>query len=257
MSNWFTVKEIDEKTWRISEEGFWNPTHSYLLAGTKFSLLIDTGTGIDNIKNITDNLTELPVKVITTHAHWDHTGGHRFYDEIYIHREDLLWITEGLPLSLNMIRKALMLKPHRKPLPKDFKIESYFPYRGEAAGVLKDNDIIEPGGRKIRVIHTPGHSPGHISLYEEDKGYLFTGDVLYKGTLYAFYPSTCPEDFSESLQKLCNLKNIIRIFPGHHEPDLDRVYLEKVNEAFLELKEKNLLKHGTGVFEFSGFKIKL
>ncbi len=59
-------------------------------------------------------------------------------------------------------------------------------------------DIISLGNRQIQVIHTPGH----ICLYEKQKGYLFSGDLIYKGTLDAFYPTTNPVDFMKSIKKV-------------------------------------------------------
>ncbi len=49
------------------------------------------------------------------------------------------------------------------------------------------------GGREIEVLHTPGHSPGHMCFWEKSREYLFTGDLVYKDILFAYYPSTDPE----------------------------------------------------------------
>ena len=62
--NWFTVEEIDNCTYAISEYKHWEEVHSYLLLGEKYACLIDSGLGIGNIKKITDKLTDLPVRVI-------------------------------------------------------------------------------------------------------------------------------------------------------------------------------------------------
>jgi glyoxylase-like metal-dependent hydrolase (beta-lactamase superfamily II) len=255
MSPWFTVEKIDDITYAISEYGHWEQVHSYLLTGKEFASLIDTGLGIDDIKKITEELTDLPVKVITTHAHWDHTGGHRLFEEIYVHKEEADWLRYGIPLPLNIIREYVF-GPVTQKLPENFNIENYFPYKGEPAFLLQDNDIIDMGGRRLEVIHTPGHSPGHICLYDRERGYLFTGDLIYKGILFAFYESTNPEEFCNSVEKICKLEKIERILPGHNEPDIDRNYLEEVKMAFQLLKEKGLLKHGTGTHDFGNVKIK-
>ena len=75
MSNWFTVEEIDSQTFAISEYKHWEETHSYLLCGQKSAVLIDTGLGVSNIREIVDGLTKLPIMAVTTHIHWDHIGG--------------------------------------------------------------------------------------------------------------------------------------------------------------------------------------
>ena len=78
MKDWFTVEKIDEDTYAISEYQHWEETHCYLLCGTKRALLIDTGLGVANIKEVVDKLTMLPIFVVTTHVHWDHIGGHQY-----------------------------------------------------------------------------------------------------------------------------------------------------------------------------------
>ncbi len=82
MSDWFTIEKIDNNTYAISEYGHWEKMHSYLLIGKTYALLIDTGLGIGNIKKEVDLLTDLPVKVVTTHVHWDHIGGHSLFGDI-------------------------------------------------------------------------------------------------------------------------------------------------------------------------------
>ena len=83
--NWFTVEKIDARTFAISEYKHWEETHCYLLCGTERAVLIDTGLGVANIKNVVDDLTDLPVSVITTHVHWDHIGGHKYFANFAVH----------------------------------------------------------------------------------------------------------------------------------------------------------------------------
>lgn len=68
--------------------------------------------------------------------------------------------------------------------------------------VLHDGDSIDLGNRKVQVIHTPGHSPGHICFYESDRQVLYSGDLIYAGCLDAFYPTTDPVQFMESVKKV-------------------------------------------------------
>ena len=68
MKEWFTVELLDNDTYVISEYNHWEETHCYLLLGTNKAVLIDTGLGISNIKDVIDELTKLPIFVITTHA---------------------------------------------------------------------------------------------------------------------------------------------------------------------------------------------
>ena len=95
MKDWFTVEKIDEDTYAISEYQHWEETHCYLLCGTKRALLIDTGLGVANIKEVVDKLTMLPIFVVTTHVHWDHIGGHQYFENIGVHiLEDIREISD-------------------------------------------------------------------------------------------------------------------------------------------------------------------
>lgn len=77
--SWLQVGQIEEDTYVISENKHWEETHCYLLLGSKKALLIDTGLGVANIRQVIDNITDLPVEVVTTHIHWDHIGGHKYF----------------------------------------------------------------------------------------------------------------------------------------------------------------------------------
>lgn len=255
MDEWYTIDKIDDKTYVISEYGHWEKTHCYLLIGGKSAALIDTGLGIGNIKNEVDKLTDLPVKVITTHVHWDHIGGHELFNKIYVHKYDEAWLEKGIPVPLEAIRKNVAGTPFGRKPPENFNIDNYKVHTGKPSGILYDNDIIDIGSRKIRVIHTPGHSPGHICLYEEEKGYLYTGDLIYKGTLFAFYPSTDPVLFKKSVERVNSLKGVTNIFPGHNELDVSVNMIDKIRAAFEYIDGRGLLKQGSGIFDFDEFKI--
>ena len=64
-------------------------------------------------------------------------------------------------------------------------------------------------------MHTPGHSPGHMCFWEKEKGYLYTGDLVYQDMLTAWFPSTDPYAYLQSLEKIAGLP-AKRVFPAHH-----------------------------------------
>lgn len=255
--NWFTVGMIDNATYSISEYNHWEKPHSYLILGSKKACLVDTGLGIGNIRKVVDEITDLPVEVITTHVHWDHIGGHHLFNNISVHVNDKEWLEKGFPLPVDKVKENLIKDVNEERFPNDFNIDNYRLFTGEPTHILFDNEIINLGNRKLQVLHTPGHSPGHICLYEKERGYLFSGDLLYKGTLFAFYPSTNPIDFYKSIVRISEINYIDKIFPGHNEIGFDKSFLKAVREAFEELKNKNLLNHGSGMHEYDSFKIKL
>lgn len=252
MRGWFSVEQIGDKSWVISEYRHWEETHCYLLAGEKKALLLDTGLGVGNIRAEVERLTELPVEVLTTHTHWDHIGGHSLFDRILVHPLEREWISGSFPMPLEAVKRNFMSQPCDRP--EGFDIEDYCLYEGGAMGVVEDGTVIDLGGRALEVLHTPGHSPGHICLYEREKGWLFSGDLLYLGCLYAFYPTTDPVAFASSVERVAALP-IQRIWPGHHSLEVPADLALRVRDGFRELKEAGKLFQGAGRFSFEGFQL--
>lgn len=253
---WFTVQQIDSNTLAISEYGHWEKVHSFLLLGKEKAVLIDTGLGIDNIKRIIDQLTTLPIEVITTHVHTDHIGSHGEFEKIYVHEGDKDWLVNGIKgLSIEQIRKDVS-RNITLPIPKTFNPDTYQPFQGEPTGLLNDGDVFDLGNRTLIIYHTPGHSPGHITVFDETNGYLFTGDLLYTETpIYAFYPSTDPVDLVNSLEKISEIPNITMIFGSHNTLGIEPSILKEVKIAVKFLRENGLTKFGTGIHEFNGFSV--
>ncbi|MBD5639634.1 MBL fold metallo-hydrolase [Clostridium botulinum] len=252
MDTWFIVEQIDEVTYVISEYKHWEETHCYLLNGTDKSLLIDTGLGVENIKRIVDQLTNKPVIVIATHIHYDHIGGHGYFKDFYVHEDEVEWINEKFPLSLDYVKKLLAEEPCE--FPANFNINQYEIFKGRPTKIIKDNDVIELGNRSIQVIHTPGHAPGHMCFYEKSSGYLFTGDLIYSGKLTAFFPSTDPTAYMESIKRIATLP-VKKIFPGHHDLNVPIYIIQEIKNSFIQLNKDGKLKHGAGIFTYNNFQI--
>ncbi|SEJ55118.1 Glyoxylase, beta-lactamase superfamily II [Bhargavaea ginsengi] len=254
--DWFTVQKIDSDTYAISEYGHWEKVHSFLLVGRDKAILIDTGLGIGNIRTITDQLTDLPVEVLTTHVHADHIGSHGQFDKFYVHEDELDWIVNGIKGRTDEQIRKDMTRDITIPTPSGFDPEAYRPFRGVPAGTLKEGDAFDLGGRILRIYHTPGHSPGHVTIHDETKGYLFTGDLLYDGTpVYAFYPTTSPEDLIRSLERIADIPGVSRIFGSHNTLGLDPEILQEVKAAAGGLRERNLVRFGTGTHRFKSFSV--
>ena len=249
--NWFTIEKTDENTHIISEYRHWEETHCFLLNGSERSLLIDTGLGIRNISEVVSGLTDKPVTAIATHIHWDHIGGHRYYPDFYAHKAELHWLDGGFPQSLETIKGYVVA---RCDLPEDFNINSYNIFQGKPTRVLHGGERIELGGRTIEVIHTPGHAPGHLCFWEEKTGYLFTGDLVYKGILTAWFPATDPESYLKSLEAISDLP-AKKVFPAHHSLDITPEILIRMRKAFEQLKENGMLHHGGGTFDYGDWGV--
>ena len=255
-TDWFRVEKIDDLTYAISEYGHWERVHSFLLMGSETALLIDTGLGIGNIKKVVDRLTALPVKVFTTHYHWDHIGGHKYFNFIAVHTREKKWMESGIPIPLSVIKQNIMKEPFSITPPEDFDIEKYKIYTGKPSKIIDTDEIIDLGKRKIKILHTPGHSPGHLVFFDCKTKVLFTGDLFYKGTIYVNYPSTDPYKYCESLKKITTtLSGLKRIFPSHNELNIPLEDFHSFVKFVLANREKGKIQHGAGILKYNEYSL--
>ena len=137
--------------------------------------------------------------IINTHGHPDHIGANRKIKEhtnapILIHQYD-----------------APMLAKSGGVLSLIFPVESSSP---PADTFIKDGDLIECAGMKLKVLHTPGHTPGGISLLIDDS--IFTGDTLFSGSIgRSDLPGGSEEVLLNSIKKILSLDENLIIYPGH------------------------------------------
>lgn len=251
MKDWFTIDQIDKETYIISEYRHWEETHCYLLNGYEHSLLIDTGLGICNIYDQITKLTDKPITAVATHIHWDHIGGHKYFPDFYAHKNELKWLSGKFPLTMEQIQGMVV---DRCDLPEGYDVNKYEFFQGKPTKVLTDNEIIDIGGRFVQIVHTPGHSPGHMCFWEKERGYLFTGDLVYKHTLFAYFPSTNPEAYLNSLERVSELP-VKQVFPAHHTLNIKPEILVRMRNAIRQLRAENKLHHGSGTFDYGDWAI--
>lgn len=144
----------------------------------------------------------------------------------------------------------------RCSFPKEFDIDRYEIFHGEPKRLLHDGDSFELGNRLVEVVHTPGHSPGHCCFYEAERRYLYAGDLVYRGCLDAFYPTTDPRAFLRSLKKLEKLE-IDKLLPAHHGLPVPPDIIGRAASAFEKLEREEKLYYGSGIFDFGDFQLRI
>ena len=138
--------------------------------------------------------------------------------------------------------------------PEDFDISTYEMFQGMPTRILKGGEVLDLGGRDVQVLHTPGHSPGHLCFWEEARGDLYTGDLVYLDTLFAYYPSTDPEAYLDSLELIAALP-ARRVLPAHHSLEVSPELPRQMRDALRRLKQEGKLRHGAGTFQYDGWAI--
>ena len=173
---------------------------------TKQAIILDPG--FDNkaeAEQILDYIHKNMLKpkyIVNTHGHPDHTCGNGIIKEKYeipimIHEND----AHMLGNILGKITQFFIFK-HHSP---------------NANIILHDGDLIKFGTETLKVIHTPGHSRGSISLLGQKE--IFTGDTLFAGSIgRTDFPESSEQEMKLSLKKLATLPDHLKVYPGHGPP---------------------------------------
>jgi glyoxylase-like metal-dependent hydrolase (beta-lactamase superfamily II) len=233
---WHTTTRIAENLYRISEPfaaieprvGV-TTANMYLVIGQERAALIDSGTGIGDASAEIRKITPLACSVLNTHYHWDHVGANSLFAESAIHESEVDLLTRVQRVS--WFRAAMRSPAARAVLPASFDPAAYRIRPKPATRVLHDNDVIDLGGRMLRVLHIPGHSPGHVAYLDEAGQVLFTGDSAYLGPVYACFEDSDPVAFARSLKRLAALRGVMTTCPGHNDVITGRDWLRELAES--------------------------
>lgn len=189
----FTVNPYQENTWLIADQ------HGNCA-------VIDPGCHTSSeqqmIKNYLDAQGWNPVILLNTHGHVDHMLGNAWVKDTYqipfhTHRIVVNELERAVPWG-----HMMGIQVAESPSPDHF---------------LEEGDIVQVGEEQLEVIFTPGHSPGHISFFHRAGGHLFSGDVLFQGSIGR---TDLPGGDSHTLmtsitEKLLPLDDEVTVYPGH------------------------------------------
>ena len=231
---WFEVYETTPETYAIYEIGQFEEVISYLIIGEDTAALVDTGNGIGDIKAVAEELTDLPIIVVNTHAHFDHTGGNWAFEEIAIYdhpfaRERV----KGRPHEEigNFLSEGMVWKP----LPKDINPATWYTKPYKVTKWMKEGYRIDLGGKELEVIHTPGHTPDSVSLLERRERLLFTGDIFYPAPIYVYSEESDIDEFISSFRKMVKA-DYDWAMPAHNETVMEKEIIEEVLTSIEAIK---------------------
>jgi glyoxylase-like metal-dependent hydrolase (beta-lactamase superfamily II) len=185
-AGWFHVFQLDDRTYALSEPKYWQENVSYLLIGTDRALLFDTGPGIYSIRAVVRGLTSLPVIVIPSHLHFDHVGDNEEFDDVRL-------------LDTPQLR-AQVHDGYFVESTAQYQLQGSFKYR--VHGWIKDGETVDLGGRSVRLLSTPGHTPDSVSLVDVGRPRLFTGDLVNREITLAAVPGSDVQAMATSLRRL-------------------------------------------------------
>ena len=178
-------------------------TNCYLVADREVGegILIDAPWKIEGqISRLAGELGVTIRLIVCTHGHWDHTMG----------LADLVAAT-GAATAGHEADADLLEHPTFAPFSFPFPLTPVTPNR-----LLHEGDIIAVGAHRFTVLHTPGHTPGGICLYDAEDKLLFSGDTLFAGAMGRLdFPGGDPDAMVHSLQRLRALPADTTVYPGH------------------------------------------
>jgi len=221
----------------------------YLILGLEKNLLLDTSTGIVNLREVVDSFSAYPLTVLNSHDHFDHIGGNAQFDEVWCY---------DLPSAVRHLTNGPTETEQEEILSRTKSLQRLFEYFGyeipekisgkAPTGTVTDGQVIDLGGRKLEVIHTPGHQPSCIMLLDRENKLLFTGDMFYRGPMYCMFDDSCFPDYVQSIRKVADLTKelgISKVYTSHNEPAADAETLQQFADFLEGIEKGEITKYET------------
>jgi len=200
------------------------------VAGRDYDLVIDTGMGLDSLKQWIIQYTDRPIKAIVTHSHFDHSGCLYEFDERLGHRAEADILANPLnekTLFSGTWTQIGIIDPKQHP---EFTAELHKVQAAPLTGYLDEGDVIDLGNTAYQILHLPGHSPGSIGLYDVNNRVLFSGDAIYDGELL---DSLYHSDKSVYLQTLERIETLgANVFHGGHYPSFGSERMQQLIDSY-------------------------
>jgi len=196
--------------------GFNYDSNIYVILGEK-PTIVDCGTGLYNnqvVKKITEILDPKKIEqIILTHEHFDHCGGVRKLHELTNSNAQVFaHVDASEKIEKGDSQFARMLGGVMPKMGVDVK--------------LKEGESIKIGDEEFTVLHTPGHTPGSMCLYDKESKSLISGDTIFSFGSFGRYdfPEGDGNLLKKSIERLSKL-DIVNLYPGHEsivEGDADK-----------------------------------
>ena len=254
---YYQIHQMAEDVYHIYEPG---GVGSTLILGKCQALLIDTGYGFSDIRKVIRSLTNLPVQVVNTHGHTDHTGGNYLFKRVWMNPADRsiykAYNTNQKPLIAAKFQAECKAAGKKNIWPEDFdRIEWYNSKTREFDWLINgqtfdldspkercnqtfDFDMPSRENHLIQTIFMPGHTGGSTMFFDWKNYILFSGDDL-DYSLWLMFDNSAPlYTYQKHLRILKNYP-IEWILPSHRTKMLDPWIIRRLDEAITHLSVEN------------------
>ncbi len=253
-NKWFQVYQLPYNVFAIFEPYHFQEVISFLICGNEKALLLDTGMGIGNIKSVIEQLVSLPLIVVNSHSHFDHTGDNWRFEAVHLLNlpESVFLLEKGYKLPAG--DENLSLNAYRYP--EDLWFD-YTKLQVKPSKIIpvSAGHIFHLGNRSLRVIATPGHSDDSIMLADDENKILFTGDTVYPAPLYAHLSQSNLETYMNTIKRIAAEFSDYTLMCSHNNPIWEGKALFEVENAFLYVYEQKKANPEIKQYQFSDFSI--
>ena len=234
--DWFQVYETFEGVFSIVEPYQYEESISHLIVGDERAILFDTGIGLLPIRPVVERITDRPVTVLNSHTHFDHVGGNAEFTSILAIDSDYTRANmagfDHPRIAADFVPEAFCADP-----PPGIDLDLIHTRPWKASRYIQDGEVLDLGGRRLEILHVPGHAPDATALLDSENGLLFTGDTFYAAALWLFVPETNLDEYDRSITRLANIeKDVKYLFGAHDSARVDAGRLSRVRDAFHKLR---------------------
>jgi glyoxylase-like metal-dependent hydrolase (beta-lactamase superfamily II) len=202
--------------------------------GRDRDLLFDSGLGHVSLAKHVSLLSGHPLLCVASHTHFDHIGSHHEFADRAVHAAEAQILAD--PRNDWTLADRYATDEMFDALPEDWVATAYRIEPAPAGRILADGDVIDLGDRAFTVIHTPGHSPGGIGLYEKKTETFLSGDIVYDGPLIDDCYHSNVEDYLATLERLRHLR--CSVIHGGHFPSFGPVRLGQLIDLYVSGKRQ-------------------
>ena len=202
--------------------------------GRDRDLLFDTGLGHVSLRRHVPLVTERALVCVASHTHFDHIGCHHEFPDRCVHAAEAAILAD--PRNEWTLADRYATDEMFMALPAGWDAARYQIPAAPAGRILGAGDVVDLGDRAFEVIHTPGHSPGGIALFEKKTGVLLSGDIVYDGPLIDDAYHSDAGDYLATLERMRGLD--VSIVHGGHFPSFGPTRYRQLIDEYLALKRK-------------------